>query len=377
MPNDTTEKYETEYVLGEDAVYALVNSRSTVQVLPEYKYQFMSRVVQVDPETLTPIGTPTQLGEPTPEPEHLRLRFAVAGGGVYANGPASAYAVNMTSAAGSFAAGGNATHIANGVWAGWDGSGVAAAAAGAEVTIAQSWWAYVSGLESGNAPSPTLLTTAELRASAQRRGIITGLEDTLQMSRLVGLAFQDFALWSVNGSPRPNTLRRTSPARSDVSARRSVIPDFLGTVYFNLRDYAQSWFAEVKAVRGVMTVDYNQFQMLGFVDAATFTLLGQNTYAWPSVSFYTTADTVVGLDVLTTATARRVLLRQRLAWRLAGDYLVMGPEVALNRSQSSTWITGEQALPLHVMPGHVGKLGEHSWAGPYAEDDVDFPDPQP
>jgi hypothetical protein len=125
----TPTPYEVEYVLGEDGAYAVVNGAAINHVYP-YASAHYSKVVQFDPETLTVLSV-AQLGDPMPEPQHIRLKFALAGGGVYASGPTSAYAVNATVDASGFAAGGNASPIGEYVWAGLSASpGVAIGGAG-------------------------------------------------------------------------------------------------------------------------------------------------------------------------------------------------------------------------------------------------------
>ncbi|PYR76159.1 MAG: hypothetical protein DMF87_18795, partial [Acidobacteria bacterium] len=276
MPNDTTVKYETEYVLGEDGVYALVNSRGTVQIFPQYKYQFISSVVRIDPETLSPTGTPTRLGEPTLEPAHLRLRFALAGGGVYANGPVSAYGVNMTSST-DFAAGGNATHVASGLWVGW--SEAPSAVTGGEPAVAQTRWAYAGGLESANAPSPRLLTTTRLRELAAERGIGVGMTG-IRLNQQIGLSFQGTAIWSLYQREDSNSFFLESPARRDFTAGavNNVVPDFLGNYVRGTRPgsliFPNSVLSEVKAVAGMISLSYSRHQIRGLIDAANLSPLG-------------------------------------------------------------------------------------------------------
>src|SRR6185295_9268050 len=99
-----------------DGVYELINS--VMPNRPAGTPKYYSTAVQFDSETGT-LFSSAQLGAPTTEPEHMRLRFALAGGGAYANGPASAHAVNATINTGGLAAGGNASQLVHSVWGGW------------------------------------------------------------------------------------------------------------------------------------------------------------------------------------------------------------------------------------------------------------------
>jgi hypothetical protein len=140
--------YEVEYVLGEDGAYAVVNGAAINHVYP-YASAHYSTVVQFDPDTLTVLSV-AELGDPMPEPQHIRLKFALAGGGVYASGPTSAYAVNATVDASGFAAGGNAAAIEGELWAGW--SSTAALAVGSNARMAETLWPLVGGIDMfGNA----------------------------------------------------------------------------------------------------------------------------------------------------------------------------------------------------------------------------------
>jgi hypothetical protein len=86
-----------------------------------------------------------QLGAPTTEPEHTRLKFALAGGGVYANGPSSAYAVNATVDTTGLAAAGNASQIAYEVWGGWNEGPAVQSGSGAMIALTS--WPSTAGTE--------------------------------------------------------------------------------------------------------------------------------------------------------------------------------------------------------------------------------------
>jgi len=150
-PNATDQHYETEYVLGEDGVYELINS--VIPNRPEGTPKYYSTVVQFDSATGAVLNH-AQLGAPTTEPEHTRLKFALAGGGVYANGPSSAYTVNTTTiGASGFAVGGNASPLGEESWVGF--SPVPAIAIGSPVLLGNTSWPVTQGtlLAADNASS--------------------------------------------------------------------------------------------------------------------------------------------------------------------------------------------------------------------------------
>ena len=150
VPNDATRYYETEYVLGEDGAYAVANS-SVFFVGSGYTYK--SWVLGFDPQTLQATSA-SFLGNPRPEPQHIRIKFALGGGGAYAVGPSAAYVVNATADTSGFAAGGNASHVDDQRWAGW--SVAPAFAVGAGVQLAETVWPSINGLKMfGNAAPPT------------------------------------------------------------------------------------------------------------------------------------------------------------------------------------------------------------------------------
>jgi hypothetical protein len=357
-------------VLSEDGGYALVNSMRVISQRP-FAYGYESKVVHFDTETLQRISN-SDLGVPMTEPQHIRLKFALAGGGVYAVGPTTAYVVNPTVDTAGFAVGGNATHVANGLWSGWSGTGTAWAAPGTEPVIAQNRWASAAGSENANAPTPRLLTTTRLREMAAERGIGAGRSGVL-LNQAIGLEFQGVAIWSLYQS-NSNTLTKYSPVRDETtfSAVKSVIPDYIGPWrQGNVGPlYPDSVFSEVKAVGGLIRLPYSRQQIRGLIDAVrVWSPLALTTIHWPMVEFITTADTVIGLDVIQEANARRVELRQRMVWELAGGFLQVTPGRSLN---GTIWtiLTERTALPA-LLPGHVAaQLGSHPGASP-----VDDPDP--
>src|SRR5258705_7942661 len=322
VPNYAKRYYETEYVLGDDAAYAVMNSYVFFNGSGN---AYRSRVMSFDPQTLQTLNSPTDLGTPKTAPQHIRMKFALSGGGVYAAGPAAAYVVNTTIDTSGFAMGGNASPIAGGVWGGW--SGLPMAQLGSDPLFAATAWMVpnVGDFIGAYSMSARPLTTTLLRQTAKAMGIGTNFpEGSIQQNREIGLAFQDLALWSVNNSPFANGRRMPSPTRNRVARIPTVVPDFIATfrVLYGLTsiDYPESSFQEVKAVKGVLTLDYpaRKFQMLGFVDVADRSPLALRTFTWPSISFFTTADTFIGADVLLDATSRGVQIHQRRASLLPG-----------------------------------------------------------
>jgi alpha-tubulin suppressor-like RCC1 family protein len=374
LPEDGSTRYETEYALGEDGAYALVNSVRLISLQP-YAYAYESKVVQFDTETLQAISD-ADLGIPMTEPQHIRLKFALAGGGIYAVGPTVAYVVNPTVDTAGFAAGGNATHVANGLWSGWNGTGTPSAAPGGEVSIAQSWWASPEGLEAGNAVTPKLLTTVRLRELAKERGIGAGMTG-IQFNRAVGLAFQGVAIWSLYQREDSNTFFLESPVRQrfTTGAVSNVVPDYLapyvrGTTGPGTTVFPNSVLTEVKAVAGIMSLSYSRHQIRGLVDAAKLSPLGITNSQWPMVEFITTADTLIGLDTVEESTLRQVEIRQRLVLELAGGFLQVGPGRSLNGSWWTMFISGRTAVP-GLLPGRtIAPLGSHVGESP-----TDDPDP--
>jgi hypothetical protein len=106
--------YGMEYVLGDDGAYALEHGFANGQN--------WSKTYTFDPVTLDVLGS-SFVTSGQPEPSQLRLRFAVAGGGVQLSGPGAPAAAVAAAASGAVAqAPAHATQISDGVWAGW-GSG--------------------------------------------------------------------------------------------------------------------------------------------------------------------------------------------------------------------------------------------------------------
>jgi hypothetical protein len=129
---------------------------------PSYEYAFTTKVIRIDPRTLAPLGSPTALGDPMSDPQHVRLKFALAGGGVYANGPWSAYAVNAGINGAGAAAGGNATQLVSGIWGGW--SDAPTVQVGEGVAVAATQWSSVAGTEGRSNESRAILVGIFLKS---------------------------------------------------------------------------------------------------------------------------------------------------------------------------------------------------------------------
>ncbi|WP_181019438.1 SpvB/TcaC N-terminal domain-containing protein [Nonomuraea typhae] len=192
------------------------------------------------------------------------------------------------------------------------------------------------------------LTTTRLRAIATAQGIGAGLSG-VQFNRAVGRAFQDFAL---NRYGLLENFRSfASPARAAATGPggpRSVIPDAVRHVtQVTLRwwiipqlvPFANSSFTEVKAVSGTLTLSSSNHQIRGLIDVAARSPAGMATgpgRPLPVVTFITTADTIIGPDVVTEATRRGVALWQITAFEVpsSGGAAQIGfnPAILLNPS---------------------------------------------
>ena len=362
VPNDATRYYETEYVLGDDAAYAVMNS---YVFFSGSGNRYRTRVMSFDPETLQTVNVPTDLGTPMTAPQHIRMKFALSGGGVYAVGPTTAYVVNTTVDTTGFAMGGNASPVAGGVWGGWSGTGTPEAASGAEAVIAQNRWAYAGGLESANAPSPRLLTTTGLRDLARSEGV-SG--DDVEFNRSVGIAFQNFSLWSFgldqNNDPLTSEARKAATGGTGITIPDAVATHLLLSVPIPI-PIPRSAFFEVKAVARTLTLSYSNQQILGLIDLARQSPLGKSFggAVRPTLTFITTANTFVGSDAIALATATRVELRQSLVAELAGGWLQVLPTVTLN-PRAPAW---SHSVPKG--PGRIGRLLGHPGAPPFGDPD--------
>jgi len=197
----------------------------------------------------------------------------------------------------------------------------------------------------------------------------------VQKNQAIGLAFQGVAIWSLYQREESNRTFLESPSRRDftLGAVRNVVPDFLGNYVTGTRPgspfYFDSVLSEVKAVAGIIGLAYSRHQIRGLVDAAKLSPLGLTNTTWPMVEFITTADTLIGLDVIEDATAKRVEIRHRTVLELGGGFLRVAPGRSLNGSLWNMFIAGRNALPA-ALPGRVSApLGSHSGESPPGDPD--------
>jgi RHS repeat-associated protein len=222
------------------------------------------------------------------------------------------------------------------------------------------------------------LTTVQLRAIARSQGIGAGLSG-VQFNRAVGRAFQEFALNSLglveNFTPFP------SPARAAATGGlpAAVIPDAVTAVkkvelrwYFwpTVTEYPNSSFYEVKAVAGVINLSYSNHQIRGLIDVAARSPAGMGVgpkRPLPIITFVTTADTVIGPDVLAEATRRGVAIWQSIAVAVpngqGGTQIAFGPYIPLNPGVYG----GTAALPAGGAP--PGTIGPAHSGGPPGDPD--------
>ena len=150
---------KAEYVLAEDGLYATVSRTEVLQTtcvpppgtdtcIAPYTAVFHTHAVQFDPETLAEISK-VELGVAQAEPQWVRMKFALAGGGIFADGPTSAYAVNASVDASGFAAGGMRHKSSTAFWSGWASSSPALVIGG-NAPRAQTLWPSSFGNDQGS-----------------------------------------------------------------------------------------------------------------------------------------------------------------------------------------------------------------------------------
>jgi hypothetical protein len=105
--------YHTDVVLGEDAAWAYVEGHNA--------NGYYAKTVSFDPVTLA-VHTQNTLSSAQPQRLDLRVRSALAGGGIYLSGPAAAFAVGATVPASGFAEGGHGSYLVGDAWSGWNPS---------------------------------------------------------------------------------------------------------------------------------------------------------------------------------------------------------------------------------------------------------------
>lgn len=230
------------------------------------------------------------------------------------------------------------------------------------VVFAVGWIAIVlstTGCMVDDYPSLTdMVTTAKLRQYYGNPNRLSGIE----YNRAVGLRFQRDVLGALPG-PRvlqSNTKPFPSKARETESGNRfrAVIPDgvtgavegFDGPLPPVISTHPESTFVEVKAVKGVVNVEYAQYQILGMLDALTKSPAASSTgpdRAYPSLYFVVTGDTTIGQDVVDHAATLQILVWVSGVADHGGGKLQVPPPRCLN---CHAVLQGKQ-LPAPTLPG--------------------------
>jgi RHS repeat-associated protein len=236
------------------------------------------------------------------------------------------------------------------------------------------------------------LTTFRLRAIARAQGIGAGLTGIL-FNRAVGRAFQEFANTSLglteNFTPYP------SPARAAYGGAPTVIPDavrnitkidvtltWYGAQRITTTTYPNSSFFEVKAVNGTLNLSSSGQQIRGLIDVAARSPAGAATgpdRVLPTITFITTANTIIGPDVLAEATRRGVAVWQVVAYEVPGGAggaqigfspaVPLNPQVFPSRGVLETIWDGPY-IPVPPIGGSgPGTLGPASGGGPPLQPD--------
>ncbi|WP_157760860.1 hypothetical protein [Chitinophaga caeni] len=169
------------------------------------------------------------------------------------------------------------------------------------------------------------LTTHVLRDMARKTGFTgTGIV----FNRKVGKAFEMIGLYG-GGFGSENTTRFTSTERSYATAgtSTSVIPDGVRSAKkiqirlippgLKTSIYPNSSFAEVKAVNGVISLSSNNHQIRGELDALKNTAGGKAGVG--TMTFITTANTVIGPDVIEYAMANKLKVYQVFSFQETDD----------------------------------------------------------
>ncbi len=195
-------------------------------------------------------------------------------------------------------------------------------------------------------PALVPLTTTRLRAIAAAQGIGTG-QSGITLNRTIGLAFENWVLTMLGQIPR-NTMSFFSSqrqAQNPGGLPASVIPEFVSPLALFFWGgqapsvFPQSEFWEVKAVTGTLTPVSNRYQILGLIDVASKSPAAMSTlpkHPPPTVVFTITGNTVLSLDVLTTATQANVAIWVQVVFEDAtimndpNPDLYIGPMVAAN-----------------------------------------------
>ncbi|MDC3953511.1 hypothetical protein [Polyangium jinanense] len=164
-----------------------------------------------------------------------------------------------------------------------------------------------------------MVTTAKLRQIYGNPNHYEGI----RYNQAVGLQFQRDVLGALPGGKVLSSNRKPFPSalrQNKTDGRfRSVIPDgvtgavegFDGALPPVISTHMESTFIEVKAVKGVIGLDYARYQILGMLDALAASQAAFSTgpnRAYPSLYFIVTGDTSFNTEVQTEATHRQILM---------------------------------------------------------------------
>ena len=92
----------------------------------------------------------------------------------------------------------------------------------------------------------------------------------------------------------------------------------------------------MKAVNGTLNLSYSSHQILGILETARNSPGGRVGRA--NVTFITTANTVIGEDVIAYAYKHGISVHQSFAFRWGDDHVVFSPTVKLNPGGGSVSI---------------------------------------
>ncbi|MDC3959490.1 hypothetical protein [Polyangium jinanense] len=90
-----------------------------------------------------------------------------------------------------------------------------------------------------------------------------------------------------------------------------AVEGFHGSLPPVISTHPESTFVEVKAVKGVVNLEYAQYQILGMLDALSKSPAAFSTgpdRAYPSLYFVVCGDTTIGTDIGDVAASRNILV---------------------------------------------------------------------
>ncbi|MDC3953513.1 hypothetical protein [Polyangium jinanense] len=211
-----------------------------------------------------------------------------------------------------------------------------------------------------------MVTTVKLREYYGNPNNYTGIT----YNQAVGLQFQRDVLGALPGPRVLSSNRKVFPSawRQEASNERfrGVIPDgvtaavegFHGPLPPVISTHPESTFVEVKAVKGVVNLEYAQYQILGMLDALSKSPAAFSTgpdRAYPSLYFVVTGDTSIGTDVGARAASLQILVWVSPVRDHGGGELQVAPPWCFN---CDAVFPGKQ-LPAPTLPGpsfYVQKL---------------------